>query len=181
MVTGTIAFGKCVMAWCPLQLFVRERLPRAKMCGNKAGAENSSKKKHFEEFKGCFEDPRGAGLGAIPHDLAEVLADIAIAGPATTTLRSVKASFKDDDFYNQTLFAFDIAGEFTSLFNRPEAIALVRLSTQPDTYWRRALRYCVDGCLQSVLDEFFHILEADCPTIWDLSVSYTHLTLPTKA
>ena len=135
---------------------------------SKGRDEGSSKEKHFEEFKRCFDNPKNAGLGRIPFDLPQVLADIAIAGPATTTLRSVKANFKDDDFYNQTLFAFDIAGEFTSLFNKPEAIATVRLSTEPETYWRRALKYCLDGCLQSVLDEFFHILVADCPEIWDL-------------
>ena len=77
----------------------------------KTGAENSSKKKHFEEFKRCFDSPHNAGLGAIPSDLPELLADIAIGGPATATLRSVKANFKNDDFYNQALFAFDIAGE----------------------------------------------------------------------
>ena len=130
--------------------------------------ESSSKEKHFEEFARCFENPHEAGLGTIPSDLAQVLADIAIAGPATATLRSVSKQFKDASFYFRTLFAFDISGEFLSLFNKPESIATVRLSTNADTYWRRVLQYCVDGCLQSVLDEFFHVLHSDCPTIWDL-------------
>lgn len=130
--------------------------------------EASSKEKHFEEFARCFENPHEAGLGTIPSDLAQVLTDIAIAGPAIATLRSVNQQFKDASFYFRTLFAFDISGEFLSLFNKPESIATVRLSTNADTYWRRVLQYCVDGCLQSVLDEFFHVLHSDCPTIWDL-------------
>ena len=136
--------------------------------GKSGQSENSSKEKHFEEFRRCFEKPSQAGLGRLPNDLPEVLADIAIAGPAVTTLRSVTSCFSGSSTYFKTLFAFDIAGEFLSLFNKPESISTVRLSTAPSTYLRRVMAYCVDGCLQSVMDEFFHLLEPDCPTIWDL-------------
>ncbi len=129
--------------------------------------ESSSKTKHFEEFARCFQNPSDAGLGAIPRDLGQVLADMAIASPAVTLLRSVSRQF-DTEFYERSLFAFDLASEFVSLFNKPESIAAVRLSSEPDAYWRRVLRYCVDGCLQSVLDEFFHVLKSDCPSIWEL-------------
>ena len=66
------------------------------------------------------------------------------------------------------LFAFDLAAEFLTLFNKPESIAAVRLSTSKDSYWKRVLNYCESGCLQSVLDEFFHVLRPDAPTIWDM-------------
>lgn len=129
--------------------------------------DSSSKEKHFEELVRCFENPLEAGLGPLPSNLSEVLADMAIASPAITALRSVSNYF-DDDYYFRTLFAFDIANEFLSLFNKPESIAAVRLSTNRAVYWQRVLEYCVDGGLQSVLDEFFHVMRADCPTIWDL-------------
>ncbi|QDT95278.1 DEAD/DEAH box helicase [Gimesia aquarii] len=129
--------------------------------------ENSSKAKHFEELVHCFENPFDAGLGSIPADLGEILADMAIGSPAVTALRSVSKQFQPN-FYDRTLFAFDIAAEFLSLFNKPESIAAVRLTTERSSYWRRVLRYCVDGCLQSVLDEFFHVLKSDCPSIWEL-------------
>jgi len=129
--------------------------------------ENSSKAKHFEELVHCFENPSDAGLGSIPSDLGEVLADMAIGSPAVTALRSVSQQFQPE-FYDRTLFAFDIAAEFLSLFNKPESIAAVRLTTERSSYWRRVLNYCVDGCLQSVLDEFFHVLKSDCPSIWEL-------------
>lgn len=134
---------------------------------NQQKEESSSKEKHFEELVRCFENPFEAGLGPLPSDLSQVLADMAISSPAITALRSVSRHF-EDGYYFRTLFAFDIANEFLSLFNKPESIAAVRLSTNRAVYWRRVLEYCVDGGLQSVLDEFFHVLSADCPTIWDL-------------
>jgi hypothetical protein len=135
--------------------------------GKQQREESSSKEKHFEEFAKCFKNPFDAGLGPLPSDLAQVLADVAIASPAVTSLRSGSRHFSDG-YYFKTLFAFDIAGEFLSLFNKPESIAAVRLSTERATYWRRVLEYCVNGCLQSVLDEFLHVLKPDCPSIWDL-------------
>jgi hypothetical protein len=122
----------------------------------------SSKSKHFDEFARCFSDPSASGLGPLPKDLAQVLADMAIASPAVTTLRSASAQFSTD-FNRRALFAFDLANEFLSLFNKPESIAAVRLSTDPAPYWRRVLRYCTAGCLQSVLDEFFSSAEIRLP------------------
>lgn len=126
-------------------------------------AEDSSKKKHFEEFVRLFEHPDEAGLGPLPDDVAEVLAEMAIASPAVAALRCVREQYHTE-FYEGTLFAFDLASEFLSLFNKPESIAAVRLSTDRAAYWRRVLQYCVDGCLQSVLDEFIHVVKADCPS-----------------
>jgi hypothetical protein len=42
-----------------------------------------------------------------------------------------------------------------SLFNLPEVTALVRRSK---AYWKAVLDYCFAGCLQSVLDEYAHVL-----------------------
>jgi len=134
---------------------------------NQQKDESSSKEKHFEELFRYFDNPFEAGLGPLPTDLSLVLADMAIASPAITALRSVSRHFEDEHYF-RTLFAFDIANEFLSLFNKPESIAAVRMSTDRAVYWRRVLEYCVNGGLQSVLDEFFHVLRADCPTIRDL-------------
>lgn len=129
--------------------------------------ETSSKEKHFEELMACFDDPLSAHLGAMPYDLADVLVDIAIAGPAVVLLRNATQQFAGT-YDDHATFAFDIASEFVSLFNKPESIAAVRLSTERSPYWKRVIQYCVDGCLQSVLSEFFHVLKSDCPSIWEL-------------
>ena len=55
-----------------------------------------------------------------PGDLPEVLADIAIGSPANVMLR-VAGSIKDTEFYHRKLFAFEMAGEFINLFNKPES------------------------------------------------------------
>jgi hypothetical protein len=49
---------------------------------------------------------------------------------------------------------------FRYLFNLPESMTLIRgLKSSDDThYWESVLDYCVDGNLQSVLDEYGHIL-----------------------
>jgi hypothetical protein len=125
--------------------------------------ESSSKAKHFEEFLKCFDDPQEAGLGPVPSDLAQVLADMAIASPAIAALRCISEQY-NPSFSDRTLFAFDLANEFVSLFNKPESIAAVRLSTERAPYWRRVLQYCVGGCLQSVLEEFVHVVKVDCPS-----------------
>ncbi|MGZ0174910.1 MAG: helicase C-terminal domain-containing protein, partial [Planctomycetales bacterium] len=132
--------------------------------GNKDG---SSKAKHFAEFAQCLREPMDAKLGPLPDDLAEVLADMAIASPAVVALRCVKQQFHPD-FSDRTLFAFDMAHEFLTLFNKPESIAAIRLCTGRAAYWRRVVEYCVGGCLQSVMDEFFHVLKADCHSIWEM-------------
>lgn len=129
--------------------------------------ETSSKEKHFEELMACFDDPLSAHLGTMPYDLADVLTDIAIAGPSVVLLRNASQQF-EESYEDRATFAFDIANEFVSLFNKPESIAAVRLSTERAPYWKRVTQYCVDGCLQSVLDEFFHVLKSDCPSIWEL-------------
>ena len=144
-----------------------DELPHDSGYFDDAKREGSSKAKHFTEFSQCFRYPMDAKLGPIPNDLAEVLADMAIASPAVVALRSVTRQFATS-FQCRSHFAFELAHEFLSLFNKPESIAAVRLSTKPAVYWRRILQYCVDGCLQSVMDEFFHVLKTDCPSIWEM-------------
>jgi hypothetical protein len=102
-------------------------------------------------------------LGAQPDDLAEVLAQLAVAGPGVTALRALSrvsggpAVLADVERRRR---AFDIAGGLRSLFNRPEIITLLRASD--DNYWRVVLQQCIDGCLQAVLDEYAHVLVESC-------------------
>jgi hypothetical protein len=51
-----------------------------------------------------------------------------------------------------------VAFGFRSLFNAADVIALIRGQNGDEPYWRRALEYCVAGCLQAVLDEYVHVL-----------------------
>ncbi len=119
----------------------------------------SAKERHFARLRECFKDPQNAGLGPLPKDLAEVLADLALGSPAVLTLRSLRRVFPGQNDAVAMVRAFDAADEFLNLFNKPESIAALRLSVTGKSYWRMVARYCAAGCLQAVLDEYFHLLK----------------------
>jgi hypothetical protein len=119
----------------------------------------TAKEEHYQHLKECFEDPSLIGLSSTPpDDLAAVLADLALGSPAVVTLRSLLRLFPSDPLDLQLKRAAEVADEFTSLFNKPEAIAAIRLSETHAWFWRMVADYCASGCLQAVLDEFFHLL-----------------------
>lgn len=120
--------------------------------------ESGAKGEHFEFLRQCFEDPWLIGLGAMPENLPEILADLALGAPAVVTLRSLRRMFPGEPPALQMQRAVAVADQFCSLFNKPESIAAVRLSEKHVWYWRMVADYCGSGCLQSVLDEYFHIL-----------------------
>ena len=98
--------------------------------------------------------------GRPPSDLAEVLALYSVAGPAVCSLRAFA-----NELGSECLSDPDVresAGRagwgLRSLFNGLEVIALIRGMNGREPYWRRVLEYCADGCLQSVLDEYVHLL-----------------------
>ena len=102
-------------------------------------------------------------LGARPDDLADVLALIALAGPGACSLRALtrvcggKRALSDGLLRNE---AFFLATSLRTLFNRPEITSLLRRSSHDDDqpYWRLVLSHAHEGGLQSVLDEYVHVL-----------------------
>ncbi len=123
-----------------------------------ASDESRGKESHLAHLRDCFHDPASAGLGRPPADLAEVLAELALGSPAVLALRSLGRLFPDQKGERLMVGAFDVADQFVNLFNKPESIAAVRLRTPHDSYWRKVSNYCANGCLQAVLDEYFHLL-----------------------
>lgn len=108
-----------------------------------------------------------SGLGARPEDLLDVLAMLAVAGPAVCMFRAldrVVGRHRDEKALDQDQrtalrnAAGRTAWAFRSLFNQPEVSAMLRSTASDEPYWRMALKYCVDGCLQAVLDEYIHVL-----------------------
>jgi hypothetical protein len=103
-------------------------------------------------------------LGRMPDDLVEVLALLAVAGPATCLLRALDGVVSDKrqltTRHQVTLrnAAGQTAWGFRSLFNQPEVIAMLRSNREDTPYWRLVLDYCAAGCLQAVLDEYVHVL-----------------------
>ncbi|MFX0199534.1 MAG: helicase-related protein [Candidatus Hodarchaeota archaeon] len=117
---------------------------------------------HIQLFKEHFRTPRG--LGRPPRDLIPVLAKITLASPAVSVLRALLRFCKPYNIGRSGDWllssAARVAMGFRSLFNLPEAMTLIRGQRPSDDarYWETVLDYCVDGNLQSVLDEYTHIL-----------------------
>ena len=117
---------------------------------------------HVDHFSSMFENP--SELGETPDDLYDVLTMVALASPAVTTLRSfmrVVAPESADNFCVSILgSAAWVADGFQTLFNLPSAISMLRSQhrLKESRYWQTVLNYCAQGNLQSVIDEYTHIL-----------------------
>lgn len=123
-----------------------------------------------DEMRGWLEHVRQASevaLGTVtpqgrpPDDLAHVLALIAVAGPANCALRALVHTVGGTGLHADAGIrhaAGKMAWGIRSLFNTPEVIALLRGMNGEEPYWQRVLEYSAGGCLQSVLDEYLHML-----------------------
>lgn len=113
---------------------------------------------HVREARALDEN----GLGRRPADLVDMLADIALAAPGPCALRALGRVCGGNAALAQTALrehAFDLASSLRSLFNRPEAMLVLRSGEHGDeTYWRAVVEHCLDGNLQAVLDEYLHVL-----------------------
>jgi hypothetical protein len=136
--------------------------------------ENIAAKAHMDEISKVFNQPENYGFGKLPSDLAKVLAMMLIASPSICALKTILECFPSEKTENQLNGALDVATEFYALFDKPESISVIQLNSLfkkrrskiGDTfYWRNVLEYCVDGNLQSVLDEFAHLIIYDNRTI----------------
>ena len=142
-------------------------------------SDQSGKRRHVEAFLDAFTHPDSLKLGRMPADLPEVLADMALGSPAVVALRSFVRQFPDPRGKVATRHlraALEAADEFLNLFNKPESICALRLTTPPADYWRRVLRYCGDGCLQSVMDEYCHLTTGQKRTM-DATVTHVRNTI----
>lgn len=103
-------------------------------------------------------------LGRPPEDLLDVLALLAVSGPANASLRALAhlrphaetVRFEDDHL---RILAGQAAFGFRSLFNQPETIGIIRGLYPGEPYWRKVLEYSASGCIQAVLDEYLHFLD----------------------
>ena len=117
----------------------------------------------------------GKPLGRRPDDLAEILAELAIASPAVCAYRSLLKVVGAQSGHGSTApkslhlrtAAARTAWALRGLFNQPDVAGILRNLDANDEapavdvkrpYWRQVLQYCVDGGLQAVLDEYLHVL-----------------------
>lgn len=113
---------------------------------------------HLDEARRVLDGRQG--LGRPPEDLTEVLAKLALAGPATVTLRALSGQSPADSAGTIGIrsAAARAAWGFRSLFNRPESMGVVRGTDGSVPYWLGVLEYGTQGCLSSVVDEWVSLL-----------------------
>ncbi len=122
-------------------------------------AEDSAWSEHIERARHTVANPQD--LGRPPRDLYRVLAEMAMGGPATVALRAISrvcggaASISNHEV---RFAAANIGWAVRSLFNLRVVTAMIRGLNKEEPYWRRVMEYCVNGCFQSVLDEYVHLL-----------------------
>lgn len=107
---------------------------------------------HLMKLREYNDRLKNIQLGKMPRDLTDVLVNMAIASPAVCAYRSNG---------QDSLYATQISKLIINMFNRQESIAAVDLCygrKNTDAYWKNVLNYCKDGNLQSVLDEFVHMI-----------------------
>lgn len=100
-------------------------------------------------------------LGRQPADLPDVVAQLAVGSPAIAALRAIcRVTGGLDAGRHPTVrnAAGQVAEGFRSLFNQPELTDSIRRANPDEPYWRRVIEYCVNGCVQAVLDEYAHLL-----------------------
>ncbi len=111
---------------------------------------------------------RGArALGRPPDDLSEVLAELAIGGPAQCALRAISSVTQLPIADESTVLnAARVGAAFRRFFNAPEVTGLIvgGRPGEPDVdegagrYWRDVIRHSIGGNLQAVLDEHTHVV-----------------------
>ena len=126
-----------------------------------AGDEESNWADHVSRARELIEGR--LQLGRPPADLPLVLAELATAGLGVTVFRALlrnTGSWSQDRETKSEIRdrAAQVAWAFRSLFNLPVVMALIRGMNREEPYWRRVLEYCLNGCLQSTLDEYTHVL-----------------------
>jgi len=119
------------------------------------GKLSNSFKRHIDYLYEVVEG--NVKLGKKPKDLANVLAQIAIAGPGTCSYRALSRYLEDINDFKLYNLAANIGDSFRSLFNKPENTLLIRGLMEGNDYWRQVLDYSINGNLQSMIDEQFHL------------------------
>jgi hypothetical protein len=117
-------------------------------------------KEHLDLFRQAMDHSIDPPLGRPPADLMQVLGLMAVAAPGVCALRALHRLCPSLAWDSSSLLhgAVRTSEGFRTLFNLPETIALLR-GDEPETYyWRLGLRHCLQGNIQSLLDEQGHCL-----------------------
>ena len=110
--------------------------------------------------------------GERPADLQDTIALLGLGAPGNIAWRALNRVSRPDDQvteFGRWRAASILASGIRTMFVRPDAVLLLdgiyggsRTAREGNSaYWRKVARYCIDGGLQAVLDEYVHHLAGE--------------------
>ena len=116
--------------------------------------------KHLEQLRMLFyANIKTFELGRKPKDLYAVLVNMAIASPAVCINRSYNIYTGDENYSG--ILPTQVAKCFMDMMNKTDATAIIELvfgKKNDDSHWKNVLTYCKHGNIQSMFDEYVHLL-----------------------
>lgn len=98
-------------------------------------------------------------LGKIPTDLAHYLAILSIAGPSVCIARTWSRLWPSSSEIDVASSATTVGLSVLAMFNKPEAESVLGKLFKKSKTFQSIAQYCADGCFQSVIDEYGHLLK----------------------
>lgn len=133
--------------------------------------ELNSYEKHVDELERLFEQCVCEGvseLGSMPHDLVDILTNMAIASPAVCIERTYRRYGLEQDAENGRNYEpkkldwpTEVARALLHRLDTPESIAVIDIAlnrVNDRGHWKKVLRYSKDGNFQAVMDEYAHLI-----------------------
>jgi hypothetical protein len=99
--------------------------------------------------------------GPAPADLIEVMALFGVAGAGACARRAFSTLLAHDHQAHALIVAnaaAQAAWSIRRMLNRPQSTMLIRAGDRTKPYWRLALAYCANGCLDAVMCEYVNVL-----------------------
>jgi hypothetical protein len=133
-----------------------------------------NEKKHIYELVNSFQNPGSIELGPIPRDLFQTLALLCLSSPSICFLRSIRKSIVCD-FSNAFSASYSFGISKMHFFNKPDNITTLKaeLNDNSEPYWLSVLNYCLEGNLQSSLDEYIHLLADSGNTLNEIKIFFS--------
>ncbi|MEZ5001431.1 MAG: DEAD/DEAH box helicase [Chitinophagales bacterium] len=118
----------------------------------------SAKSLHFKEIKRILNGGEVDGIGKIDEtkllSIAEYLTELCLGSPGVCSLRAIESIYASSSFESKLSASLNMGIGFITMFNKPESIAVVKVSGKENFYYQNVVSYSIDGNIQAMLDEF---------------------------
>jgi hypothetical protein len=122
--------------------------------------ESNSEKKYMQYAKGLYFDTASIELPRLPADkikeLVQFVAKLTLGSAAIAAIRALDRLTINKQYLLNA--AYEIGNGFITLFNKPESVSVVKLTSKEENYIEDVLQYSIQGNIQAMLDEYIYML-----------------------